>query len=93
MSVVPKSGTSSIGSAETLTARGPFRIDVVDDMTIEWDVPIETGDGVILRADVFRPTAPGAYPSILSSGPYGKGLWRRREGRAKSPYWAIDLRG
>ncbi len=53
---------------------GSFRLDVVDDLTVEWDVPIETDDGVILRADVFRPTAPGTYPAILSYTPYGKGL-------------------
>jgi hypothetical protein len=39
---------------------------VVDDMTIEWDVPFETDNGVILRADVFRPTATGtAYHSRM----------------------------
>lgn len=59
---------------DTQAAQGPFRVDVAGEMTVEWDVPIETDDGVILRADVFRPTAPGAYPAILSYGPYGKGL-------------------
>jgi hypothetical protein len=58
---------------ESPTAPGPFRIDVIGDMTIEWDVPIQTDDGIVLRADVFRPSAPGTYPVILSSGPYGKG--------------------
>ena len=43
-------------------------------MQIEWDVPIIMNDGVILRADVFRPAGPGPYPVILSYGPYGKGL-------------------
>jgi predicted acyl esterase len=52
---------------------GPFRIDVVGDMTIEWDVPVPTSDGVVLRADVFRPSAPGPHPVILGCGPYGKG--------------------
>ena len=55
------------------TAREPFRIDVTSEMTIEWDVPIETDDETILRADVFRPTVPGTYPAILAYGPYGKG--------------------
>ncbi len=41
---------------------------------IDWDVPIEMDDGVVLRADVFRPIAGGNYPVILSYGPYGKGL-------------------
>ncbi len=30
--------------------------------------------GLCLRADVFRPVAPGRYPVILSCGPYGKWL-------------------
>jgi hypothetical protein len=45
----------------TPAAHNPFRIDVVDNMTIEWDVPIEISDGVVLSADVFRPTAFGVY--------------------------------
>src|SRR5262249_37137674 len=32
------------------------------------------GDGVMLRADVFRPEGQGRYPVILSYGPYAKGL-------------------
>jgi uncharacterized protein len=43
-------------------------------MTIDWDVPITMDDGTVLRADVFRPAAPGRYPVILSHGVYGKGL-------------------
>ncbi len=45
-----------------------------DGMQIDWDAPIAMDDGVILRADVFRPPTPGRYPVILSYGPYGKGL-------------------
>ena len=41
---------------------------------IEWDVPIDMDDGVVLRADVFRPDPAGRYPVILSYGPYAKGL-------------------
>jgi len=48
-----------------LSTIGPFRIEVVDGMTIEWDVPIKTDDGVTLRADIFRPTEPGTYPTIF----------------------------
>ena len=43
-------------------------------MKIDWDVPITMEDGLVLRADVFRPQAEGRYPAILSYGPYGKGL-------------------
>ncbi|MGH9074294.1 MAG: CocE/NonD family hydrolase, partial [Acidimicrobiales bacterium] len=43
-------------------------------MLIEWDVPIEMDDGVVLRADVFRPADVAGCPVLLSHGPYGKGL-------------------
>jgi putative CocE/NonD family hydrolase len=55
-------------------------------MRIAWDVPIAVDDGLVLRADVYLPTAEGTYPVILSYGPYGKYLhfedlytdqWRR----------------
>src|SRR5438067_960609 len=42
-------------------------------MKIDWDVPIKMDDGLVLRADVFRPDD-GKHPAILSYGPYGKGL-------------------
>ena len=43
-------------------------------MRIDWDVPIAVDDGLILRADVFRPVAEGQYPVLLTYGPYAKGL-------------------
>jgi predicted acyl esterase len=45
-----------------------------DGMRIEWDAPIPMDDGVVMRADVFRPVGDGTYPVILSYGPYAKGL-------------------
>src|SRR3954468_12197205 len=51
-------------------ARGELR----DGMRIEWDVPIVMDDGLVLRADVYRPPPDGRYPVILSYGPYAKGL-------------------
>jgi uncharacterized protein len=43
-------------------------------MLIEWDVPIEMDDGLVLRADLFRPRDGGPHPVILTYGPYAKGL-------------------
>ncbi|MDB5947070.1 MAG: peptidase, partial [Ramlibacter sp.] len=43
-------------------------------LTVDWDVPVAMDDGLVLRADVFRPDAPGRYPVLLSYGPYAKGL-------------------
>jgi uncharacterized protein len=48
--------------------------EIRDGMQIDWDVPITMNNDVVLRADVFRPTGGGAYPVILSYGPYAKGL-------------------
>ena len=50
------------------------RIENHDGMKIEWDVPIAMDDGLVLRADIFRPVVEGKHPVILSYGPYGKGL-------------------
>lgn len=43
-------------------------------MKINWDVPITMDDGIVLRADVYRPIKDGRYPVILTYGPYAKGL-------------------
>jgi uncharacterized protein len=45
-----------------------------DNMMIDWDVPIKMDDGLVLRADVFRPAKDGQFPVILSYGPYAKNL-------------------
>jgi predicted acyl esterase len=50
------------------------RSEVRDAMRIDWDVPITAKDGLVMRADVFRPEAEGRYPVILTYGPYAKGL-------------------
>jgi predicted acyl esterase len=51
-----------------------FRSEIRDGMRIDWDVPIRADDGLVLRADVYRPITEGRYPAILSYGPYGKWL-------------------
>jgi predicted acyl esterase len=45
-----------------------------DDMRIDWDVPITMDDGLVLRADIFRPIKEARHPVILTYGPYAKGL-------------------
>ena len=51
-----------------------FKSEVRDGMRIDWDVPIVMDDGLVLRADVFRPITEGRYPVIMTYGPYGKGV-------------------
>jgi predicted acyl esterase len=50
------------------------RSEIRDGMRIDWDVPITMDDGLVLRADVFRPVEDGTYPVLLTYGPYAKGL-------------------
>ena len=50
------------------------RTEVRDGMRIDWNVPITMDDGLVLRADVFRPVKDGQYPVILTYGPYAKNL-------------------
>jgi predicted acyl esterase len=50
------------------------RSETRDGMRIDWDVPITMDDGLVVRADVFRPVAGGQYPVLLTYGPYAKGL-------------------
>lgn len=51
-------------------------------MQIEWDVAIDMSDGIVLRADVFRPPGSGRSPVILTYGPYAKG----KSFQASRPY-------
>ena len=55
-------------------ASATMKSEIRDGMKIDWDAPIAMDDGIVLRADVFRPVADGKYPVILSYGPYAKGL-------------------
>jgi uncharacterized protein len=67
-------GMTKNNAREATMAALQQRSEVRDGMRIDWDVPIEMDDGLVLRADVFRPVKDGHYPVILSYGPYAKGL-------------------
>ena len=43
-------------------------------MIIERDLPIKMDDGVVLRADVYRPDTKEKVPVVMAGGPYGKGV-------------------
>ena len=58
--------------------------EVRDGMRIDWDVPIPSDDGLVLRCDVYRPPGDGRHPVLLTYGPYAKGL-AFQEGYA--PQW------
>jgi uncharacterized protein len=46
----------------------------ITELTITRDVPARMRDGTVLRADVYRPAAPGPWPTLLARTPYGKQL-------------------
>jgi uncharacterized protein len=62
-----------VGREDTMAAIEEHS-DVRDGMHIDFNVPITMDDGLVLRADVFRPVQEGRYPVILSYGPYAKNL-------------------
>ncbi|HEX2216798.1 MAG TPA: CocE/NonD family hydrolase [Xanthobacteraceae bacterium] len=64
----------SIAEAKHETHDPLMKSEVRDGMRIDWDVPIPMDDGIVLRADVFRPIVDGRYPVIMNHVPYGKGL-------------------
>ena len=41
-------------------------------VTYERNVAVKMRDGVILRADIYRPTADGKFPVLLQRTPYNK---------------------
>ena len=43
-------------------------------VTIDFDVPVRMRDGVVLRANVYRPAEGGPWPTLLTRTPYGKDL-------------------
>jgi predicted acyl esterase len=52
----------------------PASNEIRDGMRIDWDAPIQMDDGIVLRADIFRPVVGRRHPVILTYGPYAKGL-------------------
>jgi predicted acyl esterase len=48
--------------------------DPAEAMVVERDVPITMDDGLVIRADVYRPKTQEPVPVIMTSGPYGKGV-------------------
>lgn len=44
------------------------------DICVERNVAVPMRDGVVLRADVFRPEPEGRYPVLLTRTPYGKSV-------------------
>jgi uncharacterized protein len=43
-------------------------------LLVEKDAPIPMNDGIVLRANVYRPAADGRFPVVLAHGVYGKDI-------------------
>jgi uncharacterized protein len=52
--------------------RAPENRELREPTIYEKDVEIRMRDGIILRADVFRPAGPDLVPALLPWSPYGK---------------------
>ena len=48
--------------------------DAAANMVIERDLQVTMDDGLVLRADVYRPKTDAPVPVIMTLGPYGKGV-------------------
>ncbi len=48
--------------------------DQIQAITVAFDVPATLRDGIILRANIYRPAGEGRWPVLLTRLPYGKDL-------------------
>ena len=58
-------GSVPAGEADTTGDR-------IGEIIVEQDVAVPMRDGVVLRADVYRPAGPGPFPVLVYRTPYGK---------------------
>ena len=67
-------------------------------LVFDKDVPLAMSDGIVLRANVFRPDAPGRFPVVMAKGVYGKDVhfrdgYRPQWDRLKEIYPSLDTEG
>ncbi len=51
--------------------KGPDPNQIINDIRIERHKPVPMSDGVKLYADIYLPSAPGKYPTLVTRTPYG----------------------
>src|SRR5262249_7697220 len=56
-----------------------------ESIQLEKDVAMRTRDGVVLRADVYRPGLDGKFPVLLQRNPYNKDRWPSGSWPSHSP--------
>jgi predicted acyl esterase len=52
-------------------------------MIIERDLPVPMDDGLVLRADIYRPDTNAPVPVIMTHGPYSKGVMYQEHYKTK----------
>ena len=64
--------TGGMGSAAFAQGAGALVTGAEAHMKFDYDVAVPMSDGVVLRANVFRPDDAAAHPVIITMSPYGK---------------------
>ena len=59
-----------------------MKSEIRDGMRIDWDAPIAMDDGVVLRADVFRPVGEANIRSFSATAPTPRACRSRKATRA-----------
>ena len=80
----------AVGLIVAALARGALSapLATADEVIVEKNQPARMRDGVVLRADVYRPRPPGSYPVLLQRTPYSK-----NDTEAPKRFAAIAARG
>jgi len=65
--------------------------DPPSEVTFDRDVEVAVRDGTVLRVNVFRPHADGAYPVIMSAHPYGKDGLPKEKGSGRRRRYGIPF--
>lgn len=94
-------GDAAAGGAGPVARRAAGADADYPNMIVDRDVAVPMRDGVVLRADVYRPDAPGRFPTLINRTPYGKdgmleGGGEPTVGRAARAGYAVvvqDVRG
>jgi putative CocE/NonD family hydrolase len=73
----------------------PYDRPAVHGVVVDHDVAVTMPDGVVLRADVARPDAPGRFPVIVTQTPYNKAGLRPHTWFVERGYVhaVVDVRG
>jgi putative CocE/NonD family hydrolase len=62
-------------SLSAISARALAADAAVPEVDVSRDVPVRMRDGVVLRADVYRPRVAGALPALVQRTPYNKAVY------------------